>query len=133
MFYSAWVGRLAGRLGTGHREPRRSPVGRPGGFTPRGENLEDRTVPTVYEVGPGLAFTSLGAVPWGQLAAGDTVNLHWRPEAYHELVLISSRGTQAAPIRFVGVSGPSGQRPVIDGSAATMAPTVRYAYEGSAT
>src|SRR5262245_5968018 len=97
------------------------------------ELLEDRTVPTTYEVGTGLAYQSLGVVPWGQLAPGDTVNVHWRPEGYHELILLSSRGTEQAPIRVVGVAGPDGQKPVIDGAGATMSPTLRYAYEGTVT
>ena len=37
---------------------------------------------TVYDVGDGKPYTSIGAVPWESLAAGDTVNIYYRATAY---------------------------------------------------
>src|SRR5438046_2387339 len=79
------------------------------------EALETRLTPATFEVGPGLAFTAVNAVPWENLAAGDTVRIHWRPDAYREKILISTSGNDAAPIRVIGVAGPNGERPIIDG------------------
>ncbi|HET8985283.1 MAG TPA: hypothetical protein VFN03_05945, partial [Trueperaceae bacterium] len=52
----------------------------------------------VYEVGPGLEYTSIGAVPWEDVGAGDTVRIHWRQEPYREKILISGQGTSDLPI-----------------------------------
>src|SRR5262245_52658779 len=72
------------------------------------ESLEDRCLLSTYNVGPGLAYPRINAVPWESLAPGDTVQIHWRPAAYHEKILISTSGTAEAPIRVVGVAGPGG-------------------------
>jgi hypothetical protein len=74
---------------------------------------------TVYEVGPSQTYSAIGDVPWESLAPGDTVRIHWRATAYHEKWVICRRGTAQAPITISGVAGPSGNLPVIDGSAAT--------------
>jgi len=43
---------------------------------------------TDYHVGPGQTYTTIGAVPWYNLQAGDTVYIHYRTSAqggaYHE-------------------------------------------------
>lgn len=39
---------------------------------------------TLFEVGPGQAYASIGAVPWEALNAGDTVRIHWRATPYRE-------------------------------------------------
>ena len=83
--------------------------------------------PFTYNVGPGQTYTSLAQVPWTALFPGDTVRLHWRATPYAEKVLIPARGTAAAPIRFTGVPGPAGQRPVISGLNATLAPDSGFA------
>lgn len=85
---------------------------------------------TTYDVGPGLAYTSIGAVPWDDLAAGDTVSIHYRPEPYHELILISAQGTPEAPVRVQGIAGPNGERPIIDGEDAVLGPNLHYTYSG---
>lgn len=81
-----------------------------------------------YEVGNGFPYPSLGSVPWDSLKAGDIVRIHWRPEPYREKLKITCSGTADAPIQIVGVPGPNGQRPVIDGQNATTAPNSRFRY-----
>lgn len=88
---------------------------------------------TTYEVGPGQAFTSVGAVPWGSLAAGDRVRIHARPQPYREKILLSNEGTAAAPITVCGVAAANGKRPVIDGENATTRPGMRSFFAASQT
>ena len=93
------------------------------------EGLERRELLTTYDVGQGLAYTTIGSVPWTKLGPGDTVNIHWQTQAYHEKILISNSGTAAAPIRVIGIPGPSGQQPVIDGQNATTNSQFHYIYD----
>src|SRR5947209_3392556 len=80
----------------------------------------------VYDVGPGQAYLSIGAVPWSSLKAGDTVQIHYRSIPYAEKVLISSRGTDLQHIRVTGISGPNGEVPVLTGVNATTGPNMHY-------
>lgn len=80
----------------------------------------------IREVGPGKPFTAIGQVPWESLAAGDTVLIHWRSNAYQEKWVICRVGTSNAPITIRGVPGPAGQLPVIDGSNATTRSQLNY-------
>lgn len=82
----------------------------------------DPATGTVFEVGPGRAYTSIGAVPWQSLGPGDRVRIHRRAAPYREKILISEQGTAAAPITVCGVPDGSGNRPVIDGAGATTRP-----------
>lgn len=85
-------------------------------------------------VGPGQTYTSLGAVPWGTLTAGDTVRIHYRATPYREKILISGRGTAANPITVCGVADPAtGALPVIDGNNATTATSIPWYYSGTQT
>ncbi len=68
-----------------------------------------------YDVGPGFAKTLLSQVPWNTLAAGDVVNIHYDVNPYHEKFLISTSGTPAQPIKIIGIAGPNGEKPIIDG------------------
>ena len=79
-----------------------------------------------YEVGDGKPYTSIGAVPWKSLQAGDTVLIHWRATPYKEKWVICRQGTATAPITVRGVLNASGQRPVIDGNGAVTAPGLNY-------
>ena len=88
------------------------------------------TPSTVYEVGVGKPYTSLGAVPWNRLAPGDRVEINGRDLPYREKVLISNSGTATRPIRIVGIPGPTGQFPIIDGQDATTAPQMNYSWAG---
>jgi hypothetical protein len=92
------------------------------------EELESRLVLSTYDVGPGQAYTALGQVDWNHLQAGDVVRIHWQPTPYHEKIQIAARGTQSAPIQIIGVAGPNGQLPVIDGDGAVSNPGSYFAY-----
>src|SRR5262249_49661248 len=62
--------------------------------------------------------------------AGDTVRIFWRPDAYHEKLMISGVGTADQPIRVCGVPGPNGELPVIDGQDATTRAELDFPYDG---
>ncbi|MCX7994307.1 MAG: right-handed parallel beta-helix repeat-containing protein [candidate division WOR-3 bacterium] len=68
-----------------------------------------------YNVGPGMPYDSIGAVPLESLNPGDTVKIHYRSNPYREKWVIARAGTQNAPIVFYGVPSSSGALPVIDG------------------
>ena len=74
---------------------------------------------TVYNVGPGQSYTTIGAVPWESLNAGDTVNIYYSATPYREKFVLGRVGTLSQPITVHGVPGPSGQLPIIDGQNAT--------------
>ena len=92
------------------------------------ERLESRELLTTYGVGPGQAYSSIGAVPWTSLNPGDTVAIHWQSTPYHEKILVSESGTASQPINIIGVPGPNGQQPVIDGANATTSGQFHYYY-----
>jgi len=81
---------------------------------------------TVYEVGPGQPYASIGAVPLASLQPGDTVRIHYRSTPYQEKWVICRQGTAAQPITFAGVPGPNGELPIIEGNGATTAPGLNY-------
>ena len=93
------------------------------------EPLEERTLLSTYNIGPGQPYTTLGSFPWSSLGPGDTVDIHWQPTPYYEKLLISESGTASAPINIVGVPGPSGQQPIIDGDNATTSSQFQYDYD----
>jgi methionine-rich copper-binding protein CopC len=95
---------------------------------PRFEVLEQRALLTTYDIGPGQAYTTLGSFPWTGLLPGDTVDILWQAGGYHEKLLISESGTAAEPINIVGVPGPDGQQPIIDGEDATTSSQFHYYY-----
>ncbi len=74
---------------------------------------------TEYAVGPGQTYARLNDVPWEELDPGTTVRIFWREAPYHEKFVINRSGTVDRPIRILGMPGPAGQRPVIDGKGAT--------------
>lgn len=80
----------------------------------------------VYEVGPGKALGQIGQVPWKDLAPGDLVLIHYRPEPYREKWVIDSAGTESAPIVVRGVLGPDGQLPVIEGRNAVTSTDLNF-------
>lgn len=69
----------------------------------------------VYDVGSPKGLTSIGKLPWLQLAPGDTVRIHHRAEPYREKWVICAAGKAGAPITFTGVPSRDGKLPVIDG------------------
>lgn len=68
-----------------------------------------------YNVGPGMPYDSIGAVPLELLNPGDTVKIHHRSTPYFEKWVIGRTGTPNAPIVFYGVPSGTGTLPVIDG------------------
>jgi len=78
-----------------------------------------RVAPKEFHVGPGQAYTRVVEVPWEKLNPGDTVYLHWRSGKqggdYHEKIVLTRSGAAGKPIRIVGVKGPHGERPVLNG------------------
>ena len=81
-----------------------------------------------FDVGPGQAYPAVASVPWNRLGPGDTVRIHYRPLPYREKIQISGRGTAGAPIRIVGVAGPSGELPILDGGEAVTGTATAYPY-----
>ncbi len=81
---------------------------------------------TVYEVGPGKPYASIGLVPWESLQAGDTVLIYWRSTPYNEKFVLCRQGTSAAPITVRGVPGANGELPILDGNGATTRPQLNY-------
>jgi hypothetical protein len=81
---------------------------------------------TIYEVGDGQAYASIGAVPWESLAAGDEVRIHWRATPYQEKWVIAAQGTAADPVVVRGIPAPDGALPVIDGNGATTRQQLDY-------
>jgi hypothetical protein len=84
---------------------------------------------TTYVVGDGKRYTSLGAVPWLKLRPGDMVQIHWREKPYREKIHLPIRGAKGAPISIIGVPGPGGALPVIDGDGAVSNPDLFLTYE----
>jgi hypothetical protein len=81
-----------------------------------------------YQVGPGKRYTTLAAVPWLNLVPGDRVRIYWKSTPYREKLLLSVRGAASHPIRIVGVPGPKGELPVIDGTDATTGKQMVFPY-----
>ena len=50
---------------------------------------------SLYEVGPGKPFLSIGAVPWESLLPGDTVLIYYRATPYKEKFVLCRQGTAA--------------------------------------
>lgn len=74
----------------------------------------------VFEVGPGKTYTEVSAVPWYSLSAGDVVNIYHRSTPYIAKFGIFAQGSAIAPIIINGVTDANGNRPVINGSGATV-------------
>ena len=84
---------------------------------------------TDYDIGPGQTYTSLGAFPFENLQAGDTVRIHYRAEPYREKIRVRAQGDPGSPVTIRGIAGPSGERPILDGIDATTRSTDIYSYE----
>ncbi len=94
---------------------------------------DDDPAPAQYDVGDGQPYPNLASVPWHAVGAGSTVRLHWRAEPYREKILLSGRGTDTDPVRLVGVAGPNGERPILDGDGATTSAAFDYANAATAS
>ncbi len=85
--------------------------------------------PRTYDIGPGRPLTRLADLDWSRLGPGDTVNVHFKPGGYRELLQIAGRGTATAWITINGVRDPvTGSLPVIDARDAALAPQFRNHY-----
>lgn len=87
---------------------------------------------TIYNVGDGQPLGSVGSVPWESIQPGDEVRIHWRATPYREKFVIAGQGTAALPIRIVGIAGPGGALPIIDGENATTRLQLDYWNEARA-
>jgi len=81
---------------------------------------------TDYHVGPNQTLTTISEVPWATLNAGDRVYIHWRSTSYKEKWVINRQGTATNRIEIIGVNGPQGQQPVIDGNGAVTVNGVNF-------
>lgn len=79
-----------------------------------------------YHVDSNPPYQEIGDVPWATISAGDRVFIHWRSSPYNEKWVINGVGTEQNPIEIIGVNGPQGQQPVIDGNGASTAPGVNF-------
>jgi hypothetical protein len=87
-----------------------------------------------YAVGPGQAYTTLGAVPWYKLAAGDFVNINSNGGCYAEKFLISTQGTSwSNPITVRGIRNAQGKIPCITGLNAVQSTTSKDRWSGAAS
>jgi hypothetical protein len=73
-----------------------------------------------FDIGPGQPHT-FQTVPWGDLQAGDVVNIHYRTEPYLYKIALRAKGTAEHPVVINGVTGPMGQRPVLNFQGAATA------------
>ncbi len=81
---------------------------------------------TDYHVGPGQTRANISEVPWDALQAGDRIYIHWRSTPYYEKWVINGQGTAQDRIEIIGVSGPNGEKPIIDGNGAITPTYLRY-------
>lgn len=77
-----------------------------------------------YDVGS-AAYPTLNQVPWDQLRPDDVVCVPYRMQPYRNKIYFITRGAPGHPIRLVGLRGPNGERPVIDGDQATTPPMIK--------
>src|SRR5690348_14215731 len=95
----------------------------PGSSAPQGQAAASvkfkAAGPVDYHVGPRQTYAKLVDVPWEKLNPGDTVYIHWRSAQdggdYHEKINLTRSGAPGKPIRIVGVKGPHGERPCLNG------------------
>lgn len=83
-------------------------------------------VATDYHVGPNESLTTISEVPWTTLQPGDNVYIHWRATPYNEKWVINRSGTISNPISIIGINGPQGEQPVIDGNNAVTVSNVNF-------
>jgi len=77
---------------------------------------------TLYEVGPGKTYENLIDVPTEDLAPGDVVKIYAKDTPYYERLVITTKGTEAAPICICGVPDSNGKLPILDGTNARVRP-----------
>lgn len=99
------------------------------GTTPVDCTADPALTGTVYTVGSGKAFASLGAVPLNTMASGSTVQVYntdmtgSSPTVYAEYIQLglSHTGSAAQPLRIVGCPDSLGNLPILDANNAVGA------------
>ena len=82
----------------------------------------------VYDVGPGLAYTTIRSVPVNTWSAGSMMRIHnvdttgSQPTTYHESTRIMGTGTPSQPLIVCGVADAVGNMPIVDGVNAQSPP-----------
>lgn len=72
-----------------------------------------------YNVGPGQPYTELHQLPWNAMAAGDVVNVFYRPQAYAARIGLRVEATAERPFYLHGVADPATcLRPMLTGDGA---------------
>lgn len=66
--------------------------------------------------------SDMDSVPWGSLAAGTVVNIHYKSTPYTRKVGIRAQGTESNPVELWGVTDGSGNRPRLNFQNAVTAP-----------
>jgi len=79
-----------------------------------------------FEVGPGKAYTNIGDVPWQSLLPGDRVFIYYRNTPYKEFIYLPVRGESDRWIEIIGVPGPNGELPVLDGQNAVASTSFNW-------
>ncbi len=79
-----------------------------------------------FHVGPNQTLATISEVPWASLQPGDRVFIHWKNSPYKEKWVINRQGTADNRIEIIGISGPDGQQPIIDGNGATTVTGVDF-------
>ncbi|MDP6040707.1 MAG: right-handed parallel beta-helix repeat-containing protein, partial [Candidatus Latescibacteria bacterium] len=88
--------------------------------------LSTTTWARTYNVGPSSNFENISNISWETLAPGDTIQIHARPEPYHEKWVICRQGTAENPIVVRGIPDANGTLPIIDGQNATTRVQLNY-------
>lgn len=81
---------------------------------------------TDYNVGQGQSLATISEVPWSTLQPGDRVYIHWKDTPYKEKWVINRQGTPENRIEIIGINGPKGQQPIIDGNGAVTVDGVNF-------
>lgn len=103
------------------------PAGSPFDFSAMNAALAGKKpAPSCAPVGRGVRYDigsartpTFNDVPWTSLGPGDVVCVPYRSEPYRAKIYFVTRGAAGAPIRLVGLRGPRGERPILDGDGAT--------------
>ena len=81
---------------------------------------------TDYHVGPTQTYTTISSIAWESIQPGDQVFIHWRSTPYKEKWVINVQATATNPFKLIGVLGPNGERPIIDGNGASTRTQLDY-------
>lgn len=81
---------------------------------------------TVYEVGPGKAYSRIIDCPTHNLQAGDIIRVYRKGTPYRDKFLLHGVGTAGSPIKLQGVPDSSGALPELTGEDARTDTSVKY-------